>query len=121
MKAASSIVSSLFGEKSSAIFPPKLRTDLVSIGAEAYKWNQFVKSTFKALDFQPILFTSDDPFDPASMTLHLSHKPEEIPPRKIIVAVTLALLSTSIVSSGSEKREEYVWQTKAEVITEGFF
>jgi hypothetical protein len=55
------------------------------------------------------------------MTLYLKHKVDQSLPHNIVVAVTLALMSTSSVSSGDEIREEYVWQTKAEVVTEGFF
>ena len=116
-----SVVSSLFGEITSGVFTEKFQGELVSIGTEAYKWNSSVKSTFKALDFCPVLFTSANPFDPASMALYLSHKPDEEPPRSIVAAVTMALMSSSSVSSGEAMREESVWQSKAEVLTEGFF
>jgi len=117
----SSIVSSLFGEGPNRAFPKKFRDELVSIGTEAEKWSRLTRSAFKALDFRPVLFTSADAFDPTCMTLYLSHKPREPTPRNIVIAVTLALMSTAAVASGDEIREECVWQTKGEVLTEGFF
>jgi len=116
----STLVTSLFGNVPGG-FPANFREELVSIGAEAYKWDSSVKSTFKALDFRPVLFTSADHFDPASMTLYLSHKPDQSPPRKIVAAVTLALRSAESISSEREITEENVWQSKADVLTEGFF
>jgi hypothetical protein len=88
---------------------------------DAYQWNHSVKSTFKALDFQPILFTSGEPFDRTSMIPYLNHKLAKSLPQKIVVAVTLALTSSVFESSGEEMKEERVWQTKAEIVTEGFF
>jgi len=114
-----SLVSSLFGVTTN-VFPPKFRGEPVSIGKEAYGWNHSVKSTFKALDFLPVLFTSADLFDPASMTPYLNHKAED-PQLSVVVAATLALMSTSSVSAGEEMTAERVWQTKTEVVTEKFF
>jgi hypothetical protein len=116
----SSIVSSLFGTVPVGVFPANFRGQLTSIVTEAYEWNSSVKSTFKSLDFHPALFTSADGFDAASMTLYLDHKPDQVPP-KIIAAVSMALASTEWVSSGADAREEIVWQTRGEVLTEGFF
>ena len=121
MKRLSSIVSTLSVQLPSGLFSAKFRDDLASIATGAYKWNRNVKSTFKALDFRPILFTDTDRFDPASMILYLNHKPNEVPPRNVVVAVALALLSVSSVDSGDTIKEEYVWQTKADVVTAGFF
>jgi len=121
LKNLSSILSSIFGKHSRDPLPAKLRGELISIGAEAYKWNRTAKSTFYALDFSPVLFTSTDRFDPASMTLYLNHKSDELPPRHIVSAATLALMSTESIAVGGSIREDSVWQTKAEVLTEGFF
>jgi hypothetical protein len=119
--ALSSIVSSIFGKIPNNFFPAKFRGELISIGNEAYKWNRSTKSTFKALDFRPVLFTNNDSFNPDSMTLYLNHKPDQVPPHRIIVGVTLALMSMSTKLSGEDIEETYAWQTKAEVLTEGFF
>jgi hypothetical protein len=120
LKKLSSIVSSLF-DSTPSVFPANFRGELISIGTEAYNWNRTVKSTFKSLDFCPVLFTSADPFDPDSMSLYLNHKADKTPPGNIVVAVTLGLASNLSVPSGDEMKEESVWQIKAEVVTEGYF
>lgn len=55
------------------------------------------------------------------MTLYMNHKADQVPPRTIIVGVTLGLFSLVAVASGQGIKDEYVWQTKSEVLTEGFF
>jgi hypothetical protein len=117
------IVTSLFGNIPDHCFPKNFRRQLVTIGAESYRWNRSVKSTFKALDFRPVLFTSADPFDPASMTLPLSDMADESPliGSKIILGATLALMSTQAISSEAGIGEDYVWQTMAEVLTEDIY
>jgi hypothetical protein len=113
LKRLSSIVSSLFDEIPDSSFLEKFHEQFASIGTDAYNWNHIVKSTFKSLDFCPVLFTNAVPFDPASMTLSLSHRADELLPTgsKIALGVSLALLSKEAVGTG----EKSVWQTKAEV------
>lgn len=112
------LISRIFGKNTKFVVPQKVHDGLAAICAAAHAWNYKTKATFLPLDFQVVLFKSEELFDERTMRLYDSSKITEKEPR-VIASTRLGLKSS--ISYGKAKPMEEVWQEKVVVVTEDFF